>query len=152
MLNMVGGIGEQHLPVTQVAAQHAHVGLGPKGASEQPVGMQALQPLAIEPIGFRSAGDALGLAGIDQEDLHAPGFQEFKEGNPVDPGGFHGDGGDATVDEPVGQGVEVGGEGAETAHGLGVAPRGHGDPVLGFADVDASGVGVADLEGVGEHG
>jgi hypothetical protein len=24
--------------------------------------------------------------------------------------------------------------------------------VLGFADVDASGVGVADLEGVGEHG
>src|SRR5205807_3383223 len=34
------------------------------------------------------------------------------------------------------------------AHGLGVAPRGHGDPVLGFADVDASGMGVADLEGV----
>jgi hypothetical protein len=35
---------------------------------------------------------------------------------------------------------------------LGVAPRGHGDPVLSFADVDASGVGVADLECVGEQG
>ena len=56
------------------------------------------------------------------------------------------------VNEPVGQGVEVGGEGAETTHGLGVAPRGHGDPVLGFADVDARGMGVAELEGVGERG
>jgi len=30
--------------------------------------------------------------------------------------------------------------------------RGHGDPVLGFADVNTSGVGVADLERVGEQG
>jgi hypothetical protein len=34
----------------------------------------------------------------------------------------------------------------------GVAPGGHGHPVLGFADVDASGMRVTDLEGVGEHG
>ena len=72
--------------MTQGAAQHAHVGLGPKGASEKPVGMQALQPLAIEPIGFRSAGDTLGLAGIDQEHLQAPGFSQCKQGNPVDTG------------------------------------------------------------------
>jgi hypothetical protein len=114
--------------------------------------VQALEPLAVEPIGLRSTGDALGLAGIDQEHLHAARFQELKEGNPVDAGRFHRDGGDATVNEPVGQGVEVGGERTETAHGLRVAPRRHGDPVLGFADVDARGVGVADLEGVGEHG
>ena len=152
VLNMVGGIGEQHLAVAQVAAQHAHLIVGTEGPGEQPVGVQALQPLAIEPIGFRSTGGALGLAGIDEEHLHAPGLQQFEQGNPVDPGRFHGDGGHATVNEPVGQGVEVGGEGAETAHGLGVAPRGHGHPVLGFADVDARGVGVADLEGFGEHG
>ena len=136
----------------QRAAQHAHVGLGPKGPSEEPVGMQTLQPRAIEAIGFRAAGDAFGLAGIDQEHLQAPGFSQCKQGNPVDPGGFHGDSGDATVDEPVSQGVEVSGEGAETAHGLGVAPRGHGDPVLGFADINACGVGVADLEGLSEDG
>jgi hypothetical protein len=35
---------------------------------------------------------------------------------------------------------------------MGGAPRGHGDPVLGFADVDARGVRVADLECFGEHG
>jgi hypothetical protein len=111
-----------------------------------------LQPLAIEPIGFGPARSALGLAGIDQEYLHAPSLQELEQGNPVDPGRFHGDGGHATVNEPVGEGVEVDGECAETAHGLGVTPRGHGDPVLGFADVDASSVRMTDLECFGKHG
>jgi hypothetical protein len=31
-------------------------------------------------------------------------------------------------------------------------PWRHGDPVLGFADVDASGMRVTDLEGFGEYG
>ena len=114
--------------------------------------MQTLQPFAIEAIGFRAAGDTLGLAGSAQEHLPAPGFSQCKHRNPVDPGGCHGDGGDATVEEPVGEGVEVRSEGAEPAHGLGVAPRGHSDPVLRLANVDASSVGVVDLEGVGEHG
>jgi hypothetical protein len=57
-----------------------------------------------------------------------------------------------TPQEPVSQGVEVDGARAETAHGSGVAPRGHGDPVLGLPDVDARGVGVADLESFGERG
>jgi len=86
MLNMVGRIGHEHLPVTQVTAQHAHLVSGPKGASEQPIGMHALQPLAIKPIGLGPAGGALGLAGIDQQDLHATSFQKFEEGNPVDAG------------------------------------------------------------------
>jgi hypothetical protein len=50
------------------------------------------------------------------------------------------------------EGVEVGGEGADTAHGLGGTPRGYGDPVLSCADVDAGGVGVAALEGFSEDG
>ena len=44
------------------------------------------------------------------------------------------------------------GEGAETAHGLGVAPRGHYVTGLSLANVDARGMGVADSEGVGERG
>ena len=114
--------------------------------------MQALQPLASEPSGVRSAGSALRVAGIDQEDLHAPRLAQVEQGHPGDPGGFHGDGGHTTVNEPVGQGVEGGGEGAETTHGLGGAPRGPGDPMLGCAAVDARGMGVAELEGVGERG
>jgi hypothetical protein len=152
VLNMLGGRGEQHLAVTQVATQHAHLGVWTEGPGEQPVGVQALQPLAIEPISLGPSRSALGLTRIDQEDLHPTGFQEFKEGNPVNAGRFHGDSGHTAVNEPVGQGVEVGGAGAETAHGLRVAPRGHGHPVLGFTDVDTGGVGVANLECIGEHG
>ena len=70
MLNMVGGVGQEHLPMTQITTQHAHVSFGPKGTSEEPVGMQALQPLAIEPIGLWATGDALRLTGVDQQDLH----------------------------------------------------------------------------------
>jgi hypothetical protein len=152
MLNMVGGVGEQHLAVAQVPAGHAHLIVRAEGPGEQPVSVQALEPLTVEPIGLRSTGGALRLTGVDQQDLQASRFQELKEGNPVDASRFHSDSGHATVNEPVGQGVEVGGERAETAHGLGVATRWHGDPVLSFADVDARSVGVADLEGFGEHG
>jgi hypothetical protein len=152
MLNMVRGIDEQHLAVAQIAAQHAYLVSGTESPSEQPIGVEALEPLAVEPIGFRAPRDTLGLAGIDEEDLQAAGRQQFEPGNPVDTGGFPGDSGDATVDEPVSQGVEIGSEGTEATHGVGVAPRRHGDPVLGFADVDASGMGVADLECFGEHG
>ena len=74
MLYVVRAIGEEHLAVAQIAAEHADLVGGAKGGGEEPVGMQALQPLAIETIGFRSAGDTLGLAGIDQEHLHAPGL------------------------------------------------------------------------------
>jgi hypothetical protein len=152
VLNMVSGIGKQHLAVAQIAAQHAYLVSGTESPGEQPIGVQALQPLAVEPIGFRAPRDTLGLAGIDEEDLQAAGLEQFEQGNPVDTGGFHGDSGDPTVEEPVSQGVEIGSEGAETTHGLGVASRRHGDPGLGFADVNANGMGVADLEGFGEHG
>ena len=71
---VVGGVGEQHLAVAQIGAQHAHLVVWTEGPGEQPVGVQPLQPLTIEPIGLRSAGGALGLAGIDEEHLQAPGL------------------------------------------------------------------------------
>ncbi|MBM3226800.1 MAG: hypothetical protein FJZ47_23800 [Candidatus Tectomicrobia bacterium] len=86
MLNMVGGVGAQHLAVAQVPAEHAHLIVRTEGPGEQPVSVQALEPFTVEPIGLRSTGGALGLAGIDEEHLHAPGLSQFKQGNPVDPG------------------------------------------------------------------
>src|SRR5258706_6026 len=76
---MVGSRGEQHLAVAQGVAEHAHLGLGPKGASEQPVGMQALQPLPIESIGFGAAGGALGWAGVGQYALAAAGEEALRD-------------------------------------------------------------------------
>src|SRR5438105_6169252 len=124
MLNMVRAIGEKHLAVTEIAAEHTDLLSGAESRRKETVGVEALEPLAVEPIGFGPTGGALGLAGIDQEYLQAPGLQELKQGNPVDPGRFHRDGGHATLNEPVGQGVKVSGEGAERRTGCGSRPGG----------------------------
>jgi hypothetical protein len=150
-LHMVGGVGQQPLAVTPGPAEHAHLLGRAEGPGEQ-VCVQALAPLTVEPIGLGAPRDALGLRRVDPQALHASRCQERTERNPVDPSRVHGNGGHATVTEPVGQGVEVDGARAETAHGVGGAPRGHGAPVLGCADIDARGVGVADLEGIREYG
>ena len=101
-LPMVGGGGQEPLPVTESAAQPAHVGLRPQGTSEAPVGRQPLPPRPSEAIGVRSAGDTRGLAGLHQEPLEAPGLQELKHRHPGAPGRCQGDGGHAPVNQPVG--------------------------------------------------
>ena len=146
MLHRVRAGGEEPLAVASRAAQPAELSGGAEGRGAESVGVPAVQPWAVEPIGCGSSGGALGLTGIDQADLQATGLQECEEGHPGDAGRCHGDGDHATVKEPVGEGVEVDGEGAETAHGLRVAPRGHGHPVLGFADIDPRSMGVGEWE------
>jgi hypothetical protein len=86
----------------------------------------------------------LELPRIDQLHREAARGEELKEGNPVDPGGFHGHGVHATAPQPVRQGVQVGGEGPELPHALplGIAALGHGRKVGLGPDVDASGVQV----------
>jgi hypothetical protein len=149
---MVRAIGEEHLAMAERAAEPTDLRSGAESRRKEAVGVAALAPRAVEPIGFGPTGGARGLAGSDQEDLQAPGLPELKQGNPGAPGRCHRDGGHATGKEPGGQGVKVSGAGAETTHGLGGTTRRHGDPGLGFADVKASGMEVADLEGLREHG
>ena len=70
-----------------------------------------------------------------------PGFQCLKQGNPIDTRGFHGNGLDATIHKPVGQGLEIRGVGAKGAHDLLLLAVGHtGDNLMG-ANVDTGGVG-----------
>ncbi len=138
--------------MAQGAAPPAHLLLGTDGPGAQSIGVPAWPPLAVEPSGLRAPGGALGVAGIAQAPLDAPRLQQCAHGHPGDPSRCHGDGGHATVQEPVGEAVEVRSARTETAHGLGVTPRRDGDPGLGCADVDTSRGGVTDLEGVGAHG
>ena len=152
VLPLVGGRGAQPRAVAPGAAEPAPLRRGTQGPGEPPVGVQALPPLASEPLGLRSTGGARRLTGVDQEDLEASRLPECPAGHPVAAGRCHRDGGHATGTEPGGAGGAGDGAGAETAPGLGGAPRRHGAPVRGVADVEARGLGVADLEGVGEHG
>ena len=111
-----------------------------------------------------AAGDVFDVAGVDEQHLEATRFEDVVDRDPVDvagvdeqhleatrfvdPGGFHGDAGDATGDEPVGEPLEVGGEGPEGSDGGGVPIGRDGHIVLGGATVDA---GDIDLDAF-EHG
>jgi len=87
------------------------------------------------------------VAGVDQADLESAVFEDLEQRDPVDPGSLHRDGGDAAFGEPIGQLIEVSGEGAEMAHRLRVTIRGHRHVVDGGTEIDAGGFGVGSLRG-----
>lgn len=114
---------------------------GRKDAPQQAHAVQVLQPLAVLHIALAS-GHVLDVAGVDEADLEAAVLQNLEERDPVDPGGLHRHGGDGTGLQPVSQGLEILGEGAEVAHRLWVPLCGHRRVMNGGTEVDAGGVGV----------
>ena len=88
------------------------------------------------------------MPGIDEQDLQPTRFKDVVDRDPVDPGGFHGDAGDATGEEPVGEPFEVGGERPEGLDGRRIPICWNGHVVLGGTAVDA---GDIDMDPV-EHG
>jgi hypothetical protein len=57
---------------------------------------------------------ALDVAGVGKDQGEVP-FQQGEDGHPVDAGALHADMGDAQPLQPVTQGFQVGGHGAEVA-------------------------------------
>ncbi len=104
--------------------------------------MQGLNPLAIQDIGFVAGGQPSGQVAANEAAMEAVFFQHLEEGNPIHAGGFHGDGLDAVLDQPVGDGVQVGRVSAERAHDLGPVGAGDADVDLLGADVGAGRVGI----------
>ena len=148
-LQLVRAVGEEPLAVAESAAPHADLVVGAAGRSEPPRGVQAVPPWAVEPSGCRSSGGACGLTRVEQEDLQAARLQACTQGHPGDPGGCPRHRGEAAVEEPVGAGIESGGEGTEAADRLGGALWWHGHPVLGFAAIDPRRMGVGEWECAG---
>jgi hypothetical protein len=95
-LNVHAGCLNEHLALAQVAAQDTNFSGRAKGASQQTVGMQLLDPLAIQHIRL-AAGDVLNVARIDQLYFEAPTLEQFEQRDPVNAGRFHRHGSDATL-------------------------------------------------------
>ena len=116
---------------------------GPEAAAQQADTVQLAQPLTVFDVAH-----VFDVAGVDEEHLNAARFEDVVDRNPVDPGGLHRDAGDATGDEPIGEALEVGGEGPEALHRRGVPIGRDRHIVLAGAAVDA---GDINLDAV-EHG
>jgi hypothetical protein len=107
--------------------------------------MQLLNPLAIDHIGL-APGHVLDVMGIDQLDIESPAFEQFEQGDPVDAGRFHGDGGDPAALQPIGQAPEIGGERRKLLHRLRIPIGRNGDKMAARADVDTGRVQVDALQ------
>ena len=84
--------------------------------------MKTLQPLCVTDVGL-AAGNVFGVPGIDQRHREPALFQDLVDRNPIDPGGFHDDRLDPALFEPVGQPMQIGGEGIERPDRFGIPVR-----------------------------
>src|SRR5579864_1290419 len=85
--------------------------------------MEFRQPLAVLDVGLASAY-VVHVAGVDQHYLDAVRLKDFVDRDPVDPGRFERHGLDPALHQPVGQALEVGGEGLNSRTAMGSRSRG----------------------------
>jgi hypothetical protein len=97
-----------------------------------------------------ASGQILRVPGVDQVHLQTAGIEDLVERDPIDAGGLHGDGGDATLLKPVREAMEISRKTVKPADRIRIAIGPDSDVVRVVADVDARRVRMHDVEsGVG---
>ena len=134
-LDVGAGALDERVPMAQQRAEGEDRGGGPKAAAQQADTVEFAQPLTVLDVAL-AAGDVFDVPRVDEQDLEAAGFEDVVDRDPVDPGGLHGHGGDATGDQPVGEALEVGGKGPEGLDERGVPIGRDGHIVLGDIDLN----------------
>ncbi len=117
----------------------------PEAAAQQADDVQVAEPFTIGDIAL-AAGHVLDVAGVDEDDVNAAGFEDLEDGNPVHAGGFHRHVRDQTGDQPVGEPVQIAREGGKRSDRRGVAIGRHGDEMFGRAAIDPGSMGVDTIE------
>jgi hypothetical protein len=79
----------------------------------------------------------LVIPGIDQADLESACFKNLKERNPVDASGFHRNGLDTALLQPVRQAVQIFSEGGVGTNRLRIAVRGNSNENLSGSNIHA---------------
>ena len=106
VLDVMRSVLHQHGPLAQVAAQTPDVRLGTEGSRQQTVGVQLLEPLAVQDVGL-ATGHVLDAPGVHQHHPKAPFLQHSEQGYPVHPGGLHHHRLHAALGQPVRQAIQV---------------------------------------------
>jgi hypothetical protein len=131
---------EQIVSMAEKPAELADVLRRTKRRRQPSIAMQLLEPPTSTAIRCRPPRDNFDMAGIDESDLKAAGFEDLKQRHPGHPGGFQHDSGNPTGCYPVGEPMQVTGKGAKVRDRLGIAIRGHTDPVLLSPHIDTCGM------------
>ncbi len=139
VLHMAAGITGEVGPMAQEGTHGTNLFGRPEARAQQADRMQVLNPLAVADVGL-AAGEIFTMPRVDQTDFQSGGFKDLKDGNPIDAGGLHGNGLDATGFEPVAQRVQIVGEGGEGPDRVWSGVPRDGDLDFGGAEVDAGGV------------
>ena len=145
VLDMVRGVTDKVRPVPPVRPQDAYLIVGAKGAGEEAIGVEALEPLAVGDVAL-SSGHVLHMAGIHELYLESVLFEDLEGRDPVDPRRLHGDRSDSAFFQPPRHSVEVGREAAEGPYRVLVPVVRHSHPMFFRTDVDARSIIVDDRE------
>ena len=135
MLDVMRCVLHQHGPLPQIAAQASYVPVGSEGSRQQAIGVQLLQPLAVQHVGL-APGHVLDAPRVHQHHLKPPLFQHPEQRNPVHPSRLHDHGLHFALGQPVRQAIQVGREGGELVHRRFGAVLGHRHEMAGGAHVD----------------
>ena len=100
--------------------------------------MQLLKPLGIVDVGL-ATGDRLGITCVDEHHFHSPSLKNLERRDPIHGGGFHRRCRNPQPFEPIGQAMEVVGEGRERAYRLRIPLFGHRHHVEPRTDIDPGG-------------
>ena len=115
-------------------------------AAQQAEDGQVAQPFAVGHVTL-SAGDIFHVAGVDQDDVEAARFKNLEHRDPVDPGRLHRHMRDPRRREPVGEPMQIAGEGGERTDRHRIAIRGNRDEMFGRPAIDAGGVRMQPFKG-----
>ena len=96
--------------VPQIAAQGDDGVGGAEAAAQEPQDVEVAEPFAVRDVAL-AAGEILDVARIDEDHLKAARLEDLEDGNPIDAGGFHRHVGDPAGRQPVGEAMEIAGEG-----------------------------------------
>ncbi len=109
------GTLDQRRPMSKIRAQGDDAIGGAEAAAQQPEDVQVPEPFAVGDITL-APRKILHMTRVDEDHLEAAGVEDLEDRNPIDAGGLHRHVGDATGRQPVGEPLQIRGEGREGLH------------------------------------